>query len=282
MPPKVAVHPRDSALLEAMPAWWRNGDVAGLKWISAFPSNRIHQQPQVMGLIVLNDATTGAPVCILDAVEITLARTAAISALALRLYRDSPHAVAILGAGAQARAHISIAVALGFVHDLRVFDRHKERADELVSWSQSLAPSTLPGRACASAQDAVEGASVIISCASLGTKRHLLQSEWVDAARLVLAIDEDVYVSGDIVRASDAFIVDDINQFRSARDQGDFAGFPDPDGILGGYLSPEVSTVAPAGRLVVITLGVGIADIIFAAAVYQSARDAGIGLLLEP
>src|SRR5580704_15399433 len=88
MPAKTAIHPRDSALIEAMPTWWRTRDVAGLKWISAFPNNRIHHQPQVMGLIILNDAITGAPVCILDAVEITLARTAAISAVALRLRAD--------------------------------------------------------------------------------------------------------------------------------------------------------------------------------------------------
>jgi ornithine cyclodeaminase len=234
-----------------------------------------------MGLIALNDAATGAPVCILDAVEITLARTAATSALALRLCGDSPHALAILGAGAQARAHIATTVALGLVHDLRVFDRHQERADELVVWSQSLVAPSLPSRACSSAREAVDGASVVISCASLGTERQLLQSQWVDSARLVLAIDEDVYLSGDIVRASDAFIVDDSDQFSSARDQGVFAGFPDPDGTLGAYLPPGMSTRVPAGRLAIITLGVGIADIIFAAAVYENACGAGIGLVLD-
>ena len=184
--------------------------------------------------------------------------------------------------GAQARAHVATAVALGFVGDLRVFDRNKERADELVTWSQSLALPSLPSRACASAQEAVEGASVIISCASLGDERQLLQSRWVDAACLIVAIDEDVYLSGDIVRASEAFIVDDINQYRSARDHGGFPGFPDPDGTLGGYSSTETSTPVPAGRLAVITFGIGIADIVFAAAVYQKALDAGTGLILDP
>jgi alanine dehydrogenase len=282
MPAKVAVHPRDEALIEAMPAWWRIGDVAGLKWISAYPSNRLRHQPQVMGLIVLNDATTGAPISVLDAVQITLARTAAISGLALRLCGDSRHTVAVLGAGAQARAHISMAVSLGFVDDLRIFDRNKERAEELAVWSQSLGASSLLSCACASAQEAVEGASVVFSCASLGTERQLLHSRWVDAARLVLAIDEDVYLSSDIVRASKTFIVDDINQFRSARDQGVFSEFPDPDGALGEYLLGETPTLVPPGRLAVVTLGVGIADIIFAAAVHQNAWDAGIGLSLEP
>src|SRR5688572_15536385 len=67
MPPKIGVHPRPGALLHAMPAWLRDSDLVGLKWIAAFPDNRSRGLPAISGLMVLNDAATGVPTWVMDA-----------------------------------------------------------------------------------------------------------------------------------------------------------------------------------------------------------------------
>src|SRR5688572_24895495 len=100
MPPKIGVHPRPGALIHAMPAWLRDGDLVGLKWIAAFPDNRTRGLPAISGLLVLNDPDTGVPTWVMDAARITAVRTAAVSGVALRLLapRDVQR-VALIGAG---------------------------------------------------------------------------------------------------------------------------------------------------------------------------------------
>src|SRR3990172_11268268 len=113
MPPKIGVHPRPGALLHAMPAWLRDGDLVGLKWVAAFPDNRAHGLPAINGLVVLNDAETGLPSWIMDAARITSVRTAAVSGLRIRLFTPADvRRVALIGAGVQARAHVEVIASL--------------------------------------------------------------------------------------------------------------------------------------------------------------------------
>ena len=39
LPPKPAVHPRPDGFANAMPAYLRDGDLLGMKWIAAYPAN---------------------------------------------------------------------------------------------------------------------------------------------------------------------------------------------------------------------------------------------------
>ena len=39
LPPKPSVHAREGVLANAMPAYLADGDLLGLKWIAAYPSN---------------------------------------------------------------------------------------------------------------------------------------------------------------------------------------------------------------------------------------------------
>src|SRR5688500_17054308 len=114
MPPKIGVHPRQGALLHAMPAWLRDGDLVGLKWIAAFPDNRKRGLPAVSGLLVLNDPDTGMPTWVMDAAGITAVRTAAVSGVALRLLAPGDvRRVALIGAGGvQGQVHREVVSAL--------------------------------------------------------------------------------------------------------------------------------------------------------------------------
>ena len=74
----------------------------GAKLVSVFPSaaatGRSHQ-----GVIVLFDRDSGAPVCVVDAGEVTAIRTACASAVAtVALARADATRLAILGTGEQA------------------------------------------------------------------------------------------------------------------------------------------------------------------------------------
>jgi len=83
-----------------MPA--RLPGIAGMKWISVFPDRPL------TALVVLSDVETGAPVAILDGAHLTALRTPAASAIAARrLAAPDVETIAIIGPGAQGRAHLT-------------------------------------------------------------------------------------------------------------------------------------------------------------------------------
>jgi alanine dehydrogenase len=98
MPPKVYLESPGYGDFRAMPA--RGDGLAMLKWISSFPGNPERGLATVLGVVVLSDATTSAPVALLDARSVTALRTGAVAAVAsLALARDEAATVGIVGCG---------------------------------------------------------------------------------------------------------------------------------------------------------------------------------------
>src|SRR4051812_39163660 len=98
MPPKVYLDAPPNGDFRAMPA--RGGGLALLKWITSFPGNPARGLPTVMGLVVLSDDTTGAPLALLDARSVTALRTGAVAAVAARaLAAAGAERVGIVGCG---------------------------------------------------------------------------------------------------------------------------------------------------------------------------------------
>jgi alanine dehydrogenase len=109
MPPKIGVHPRTDSFLHAMPAYIRSGDAVVLKWVAGFPGNPSRGLPFISGVIVVNDAETGLPIALMDAAEITAARTAAASGVCIRQWAPPGWTrAAVLGCGEQARYHVEV------------------------------------------------------------------------------------------------------------------------------------------------------------------------------
>jgi ornithine cyclodeaminase/alanine dehydrogenase len=279
LPPKVGVHPRPQALIEAMPAWLQGRDLVGMKWISAYPANRSMGRDHVQGLLVLNDAQDGAPQCVMDARPVTAARTAAVSVFSVAnlMAHSSDLSVAVFGAGVQGRTHVAALAGAGLVADLRVFDRNSTRASDLAAWAKSDLGVPM-SQAFRSTTHALAGANLLITCASPGAQRQILEHRSVAGLDLIVAIDDDVYVSAEIVDRPKLFLVDDVAHFRAFRSSGSFAGFRHPDGSL----ADDLSRLVPTDRkpVVVVALGIGLMDLIFATAVFENARSRQIGIEL--
>ena len=106
LPPKPGIHPRQDAFIHAMPAYLEDTDVAAIKWVSGYPSNKALGLPYINGLMIVNDAATGMPIAIMDAAEITAARTAAASGACIRHWAPAGWTrAAIIGCGEQGRYH---------------------------------------------------------------------------------------------------------------------------------------------------------------------------------
>jgi ornithine cyclodeaminase/alanine dehydrogenase-like protein (mu-crystallin family) len=303
LPPKIGVHLRPAgSFAHAMPAALRPAttaadgpsdgpstadDLLGIKWVTGFPANRDIDLPAIHAVVVLSDPATGVPTAILDGGPITAERTAAISGVAIARYapaavtRDGrPPRAAIIGAGVQGHSHLAV---LGHVLpgvELAVHDRHPERAAALAA-----AAHPVPGIARAwttqTARDATTTADVVITAATFTTpeRRGAMTEDWLGPDALVIAVDYATMVAPAVAHGAAVFLVDDRGQFEANRDAGQFDGYPEPTAMLGeailsGLVRPD------HGRVLVTHLGVGLADVIFAAAIVERAATLGVGLLL--
>lgn len=269
MPPKPGIHPRANAFLHAMPAYLADGDVAALKWVSGYPENPARGLPYISGLIVLNDADTGLPVAVLDAAEITAARTAAASGVCIRRFApEAWESVGILGCGEQGRYHARIVSALQPAARIRAWDPVPERV------------GTLDGRVdgAADAHAAVDQAEIVITAAPIAERPSpVVAREWVGDRYLVLPLDFDASVQQGVIEDAELFAVDDIAQFEHYRAAGHFQGWPAPSLSLGDALGRG----GTFGRVACVNLGIGALDAAFAAVVVDGARRQGLGSRVE-
>jgi alanine dehydrogenase len=262
LPPKPGVHPRKDSFIHAMPAYLRDEDVAALKWIAGYPENRARGLPYISGLIVVNDASTGLPAAIMDAAEITAARTAAASGVCIRKWApDGWSEVAVLGCGEQGRYHARVVGELNPEARIRAYDPHPERVAQLEGRVEAAETPT----------QAVEGADIVVTAGPIVDEPESpLGPDWLGERWLALPIDFDFYFSPDSVAAADLFLVDDVEQFEYYRSQGHFHDWPAPAGTVGEEHEPRP-------RVLCCNLGVGALDAAFAARVLSRAAAEGVG-----
>ena len=265
-PPKIGVHARPETFVHAMPAYLADQDVTALKWVGAYPANPGRGLPYISGLIILNDSGTGLPLVVMDAAEITAARTAAATGVSIRhLAHEGWSRVAILGYGEQGRYHAQVVRALNPTAEIRVFGGPR---------LQGPLPDVevLPD-----ARSAVEGADVVITAGPMSADpQRRLEREWLPSRCLVVPVDFDSYVDATLVAQAACLVVDDVGQFEHYRTLGHFAGWPRPARTLGAAVE-----AAPLGDLrVSCSLGVAAADAAIAAIVWDRARSEGVGVRL--
>src|SRR5665213_3213166 len=120
----ILVMPGDRGMMGMMPGYLADPECFGVKLVSLIPRNKPPQYSSHLGLVLLFEADHGQPVALLDAAEITAIRTAAASGLATRLLaREEAGDLAILGAGEQARSHLSAMLAVRALRRVRVWAR---------------------------------------------------------------------------------------------------------------------------------------------------------------
>lgn len=304
LPPKIGVHPRQiGSLAHAMPALLLGEatdgarDLVGVKWIAGFPENPGRGLPAYHALVVLNDPVTGEPLAVMEGGTITAARTSAISGVAIRHFllgdagigatagaaavgtavgpRGRAWCVAILGAGAQARGHLPIVGNLLPGAAIRIVDVDSRRAASIAAEGAAI-DGIGSIEAVATVPEAVELADAVLSMVSFGPDRQTLDPARLAPDALVVAVDYDMQAPAELARNA-LFVVDERDQFLAARSAGSFAEYPDPDGTIGDALRGELARPRTSGRTLVTHLGVGLADVVFAAAVLARAERLGLG-----
>ena len=168
---------RVKGVMAMMPAF-RAGDspVFGLKAICVFPGNATTGLDAHQGGVMLFDGKTGVPLALVNASAITAIRTAAVSALATRvLARADAIELAIIGAGVQARAHLT---AIACVRPLKRARISSGSFDSAQKFAKAMQPRfSFPVEPVETAETAVRGADLIVTATT--AREPVVQREWI-------------------------------------------------------------------------------------------------------
>lgn len=171
--------PRVSVRSESGEVMLMGGHLAGsslivAKLVGVFMGNGARDLSTHPATICGFDAETGALRFVLDGERITALRTAAVSALSVRLLHPDAERVAIIGTGTQAHAHaVVLAQALG-IKRITVSGRTEAKAAGLVT---RCAADGLEVRAVADSAEAVKQADVIVTATHAA--RPVLARAWL-------------------------------------------------------------------------------------------------------
>jgi ornithine cyclodeaminase/alanine dehydrogenase-like protein (mu-crystallin family) len=274
--------PAGKGALVTMSGYLQKLETAGVKVLSIVPAAS-RRGASHLGLMLLYDADGLVPVALLCASTITSLRTAAATAVATDvLARRHPRTLAILGAGEQARAHITALSNVREWKECRIWNRTRTAAEDLVT---HCAIAGVEMRVCESVSQAASGADVI--CTVTAARSPILRSPMVSLGAHVNLIGsgsaEALEADEELVGMSRYF----VDYWPSALDQaGELLAALKRGLITESHIQAEIGEVlasARAGRTndddITVYKSVGIAsqDIVTARRVYERAIAAKLG-----
>ncbi|WP_329499913.1 ornithine cyclodeaminase family protein [Kitasatospora herbaricolor] len=277
---------RDSGLLGTMPGFVAGGELAGygLKAMVLKPENPARGLDLHIGIVMVFDPDTGAPLALMDAGAVTAVRTAAVSAVATdALARPDAGDLAVLGSGVQARSHLEAMALVRPLRRVRVWSRTPANAEAYRRWAAE--ELGIEVELAAGPAEALSGADLV--CTTTATREPVVQAEdlapgvHLNAAGASFA-DHRELSSQAVARAS--FFVD--SRRSAVAESGDLQA-PIAEGLVGpDHVLAELGEVllgTHQGRrsaeeiTVYKSLGLGVQDIMSGFAIAEAAAAQGLG-----
>ena len=154
--PRMASHSR-AGVIELMPT--SDGLAYSFKYVNGHPINALGGLQTVAAFGLLAEVSTGYPVLLTEMTLLTALRTAATSAMAARhLAPKGARTMSLIGNGAQAEFQALAMKAVVGIDSIRLYDIDRRATDKAL---RNLKGSSLNLVACASAENAIEGAQII-------------------------------------------------------------------------------------------------------------------------
>ena len=291
MPLRTAATVPGAGYLGAMPAHLPGAGVLEAKLVSVFPGNAGTRLPTHQAVIVAFDPVTGRPEALLDATSITELRTAAGSALATRLLaRNDARTLAVLGTGAQARAHIRAVGRTGRFERVVLAGRNRARADSLADEARSEVDADVV--VVGPFRDAVEGADVI--CACTHSPEPAVRRAWLTPGAHVNSVGyntEGREIDPEVVRDAVVVVESRATALAPPPAGSNDLLWPIRDGVVGeDVVHAEIGEIVSGSRpgrtsddqlTLYKSVGVAVQDAAAVALVLRSARERGLGREVE-
>ena len=239
--------------------------------------------PTIQGVIVLYDAKNGAPLAVMDSMEVTIKRTAAASAVAARyLARKDAEVATVCGCGRQGRAQLRALHEVLPLKRVYVFDLDEQAAKDLApDLSQELKIDIKPVR---DLRAAIPESDICVTCTT--SHEFFVHKEDVSSGTFIAAVgadDENKQEIDPALMASAKVVTDSLEQCCAIGDvhHAIAQGLMRKENVYAD-LSEIVAGRKP-GRtseeeiIIFDSTGIAIEDAVAAAAVYEKACAARIG-----
>ena len=203
--PRVGSH-SDVGVIELMPT--SDGELYGFKYVNGHPKNMKEGLQTVTAFGVLSDVDTGYPVLFSEMTILTALRTGAMSAVATK-HLASPDAktMAMIGNGAQSEFQCLAIKAVCGIDNIRLYDIDSAATEKCM---KNLAGLGFHITACATPEEAIEGADVITVATADKDMQTILTDNMVGAGVHINAIGGDcpgkTELHRDIVARSSIFV----------------------------------------------------------------------------
>jgi ornithine cyclodeaminase len=285
----VILIPENDGWFGVMPAHLFGSGALGLKSVTVFKRNPARGMPATLGLTLLLDPTTGAPLSVMEAGHLTGVRTAAASGVATSLLaREDARELAILGAGAQGRFHLTAMITVRpTIERVRVYDASRENAER---YREEMQPTTSASiQVVGSPEEAVRGADVIVTTST--SPSPIVELPWLKPGAHINGVGSHApgvrELAGEVIAA--ARVVMDSRE-AALQEAGDLL-MPIADGLVSPQqLSDELGEVveglkpgrtSPDQITVYKSVGIAIQDMAVANLVYRKALAAKVGTEVE-
>lgn len=287
MPAKIGIHPRKDCFTHAMPCHLGGSlDRAGVKCVSAYPTNPAKGLPYISGIILVTDPETGLPQAVMDAAWVTAWRTGAASGVYARHFGDpKTRSVAVIGTGVQGRVNLlAMKEVFPLLDDVRCCNPRAASAQRFADDMQPRVPDAVFS-VHTDLDTALNDADVVVTCTPITDSparpltRDLLRDDC-----LVIAVDYDALVHADVF-AGGHFTCDNRAQYLWTREQGRYFrnGYPGPSDVDAdmGEICTGMKAAVREGRRGAVLMGIASHDVMTASLVFERAAKAGLGTLVE-
>ncbi|MFD1745478.1 ornithine cyclodeaminase [Rhizobium helianthi] len=203
--PRVGSHSEDG-VIELMPT--SDGQIYSFKYVNGHPQNMKRGLQTVTAFGLLADVPTGYPLLLTEMTLLTALRTAATSAMAARhLAPAGSKTMAIIGNGAQCEFQaLAMRAVLGIDH-VKLYDLDPKATRKAEA---NLRATGLKISACASSQEAIEGAQIITTCTADKAYATILTDNMIGTGVHINAIGGDcpgkTELHPDILMRADTFV----------------------------------------------------------------------------
>ncbi len=259
------------------------GHICGLKWVNVHPGNPTQGLLTVMAKILLNDPDTGLEFADLDGTHVTDYRTGAAGGVAARhLARPDAARLGLVGAGAQARTQAAAILKVRPIKEIVVYDRHLTCSRPFAE--QAAATFGITVRPTEKPEEAVTDMDIVVT--TTPSRAPVVERQWVSPGTHINAIGADAAGKQELVATiltDGKVVVDDwaqashsgeinvalargeLTQTQIYGSLGDIVAGKKP-----GRKTPEEITIFDSTGLIIQDLALGLA-------VYQRAREKGLG-----
>jgi ornithine cyclodeaminase/alanine dehydrogenase-like protein (mu-crystallin family) len=281
--------PQATGIMGLMPSYVGGEQAAyGLKTVCIFPANPAKGKDAHQGAVLLFSAETGELQALLNASAITAIRTAAVSGVATDLLaREDACNLAIVGAGVQARTHLTAMAEVRSIKRCRVVSRNIEHAK---SFAEEMSGCVgFPIVPVATSAEALDGADLIATVTN--AKEPVVRREWISPGVHLNVVGSSTPHAREVdtaTMAASALFVD--RRESTLNEAGDYL-FAMREGAIGPeHIRAELGEILTGqkpGRTsreeitLFKSLGLAVEDLAAANYLYRKAKDSNTGVWVE-